>query len=376
MFRIDRSANRIAPVQRRSFADLGFQERAHLQEWLAHAPQALGEDLLIIQKEFAGFDGTQERLDLLALDATGKLVVIENKRDDSGRGVIWQALRYAAYCSTLTTRQIIDIYRQHLGVDAAEAEARIRAFLGDEMGEEEALTLNPADTQRLILVAAEFRKEVTATALWLLNKRIDIKCIQVIPYQSGEDLYLDVQQLIPTPETGDFMIRLAEKSAEEERGVGDELERYKRRRAYWSALLERAEESGLGLLSGLSPRKTNWLSASCGISGMEYRMIINRSEARVHFEFLRPNPHFNKAMFDFVATRREDLQALFDDAVAWNRKDEHTSSQLVVATTVDFEDQSTWPGIIDWHLTRLQAFEAAMAPLLPELAERARGFRA
>lgn len=38
-----------------------------------------GEELLIIQKEFDGFDDTRERLDLLALDKDGNLVIIENK---------------------------------------------------------------------------------------------------------------------------------------------------------------------------------------------------------------------------------------------------------------------------------------------------------
>lgn len=51
----------------------------------------LGEELLIIQKEFAGFSDTHERLDLLALDKQGSLVIIENKLDDTGRHVTWQA---------------------------------------------------------------------------------------------------------------------------------------------------------------------------------------------------------------------------------------------------------------------------------------------
>ena len=35
-------------------------------------PEALGEELLIIQKEFSGFSDTNERLDLLALDKQGR----------------------------------------------------------------------------------------------------------------------------------------------------------------------------------------------------------------------------------------------------------------------------------------------------------------
>lgn len=121
MFQIDRSANRLRRLERASFSALGFREREHLQEWLAAMPDALcetmgeGEDgLLIIQKEFDGFDGTRERLDLLALDRNGQLVVIENKLDDSGRDVVWQALKYAAYCSSLKKTEIVGIFQQYL----------------------------------------------------------------------------------------------------------------------------------------------------------------------------------------------------------------------------------------------------------------------
>src|SRR5262249_37656896 len=101
MFRIDRSQNRLDQMETCSFNALGFKEREHLQEWLVSAPEALGEELLIIQKEFDGFDDTRERLDLLALDKSGRIVLIENKLDDTGRDVVWQALKYAAYCSSL-----------------------------------------------------------------------------------------------------------------------------------------------------------------------------------------------------------------------------------------------------------------------------------
>ena len=68
MFTVNHQTNRINPVKIKTFSELGFTERKHLQEWLAHQPDALGEELLIIQKEFDGFDDTRERLDLLALD--------------------------------------------------------------------------------------------------------------------------------------------------------------------------------------------------------------------------------------------------------------------------------------------------------------------
>jgi hypothetical protein len=50
MFTVNRQSNRITPVAIKTFSELGFSERRHLQEWLANQPDALGEELLIIQK--------------------------------------------------------------------------------------------------------------------------------------------------------------------------------------------------------------------------------------------------------------------------------------------------------------------------------------
>src|SRR5690625_793310 len=105
MFRINKNKNVIEALERPSFQELGFRERENLQEWICHNPEVFGEDLLIIQKEFDGFNETRERLDLLALDKDGNLVIIENKLDDSGRDVVWQSLKYASYCSSLTKPQ-------------------------------------------------------------------------------------------------------------------------------------------------------------------------------------------------------------------------------------------------------------------------------
>lgn len=44
MYLIDKKENRIIKVEEKTFAELGFKEREHLQEWLAHNPEALGRN--------------------------------------------------------------------------------------------------------------------------------------------------------------------------------------------------------------------------------------------------------------------------------------------------------------------------------------------
>jgi len=93
LFKVDpaqKNADRVGEID---FANVGLRERHDIQEWIAKNPNILGEDLLIIAKEFGGFDRTRERADLVAVDTVGNVVVIELKRDDTGADVHWQATK-------------------------------------------------------------------------------------------------------------------------------------------------------------------------------------------------------------------------------------------------------------------------------------------
>ena len=162
MYKINTTTNSIEKLEERLFGDLSFRERDHLQEWIAKNPESLNEELLIIQKEFSGFDDTNERLDLLALDKDGNLVIIENKLDDSGRDVVWQALKYTSYCSTLITKQIIKIYQDYLDANENGEDARTSIMDFLQIEDESELFLNTKD-QRIVFVANHYRKEVTST---------------------------------------------------------------------------------------------------------------------------------------------------------------------------------------------------------------------
>ena len=128
-------------------------------------------------------------VDLLAIDKLGNLVVIENKLDDSGRDVAWQAIKYAAYVSSLKKSQIVDIFQQYLDrhCGGGNASELICDFLAIETLEE--ALLNPGNGQRIMFVAANFRREVTATALWLISRGIAVKCFRVTPFVFENEIF-------------------------------------------------------------------------------------------------------------------------------------------------------------------------------------------
>lgn len=317
MFRVIRSKNRLERLEERRFSDLKLREREHLQEWLAHTPEALGEELLVIQKEFDGFADTRERLDLLALDKEGRLVVIENKLDDSGRDVVWQALKYAAYCSNLTQKDIPAIYQKHLDRSSPgeDAEAKLRDFLDvEDLGE---VILNPGNEQRLVLIAASFRREVTAAALWLLGHGVQTQCFRVVPYSFGEEVFIDLQQIIPTPEAADFMIGMAAKDSEQKSVEGAQRRSHKLRHAFWTQTLEALRERNVGLFENVSPSKDHWLSCGTGVSGCAYSLIFLKNEVRVELGLQRSDASENKWLFDRLDEVREEVEDRFGDSLSW-----------------------------------------------------------
>jgi RecB family endonuclease NucS len=111
MFAVDQDRDELRQVREQSFSDLGVLERPDFQEWIVERPSVLGEEFLVIQSEYSKFADTRDRLDLLALDREGRLVVVELKRDEADDTTDLQAIKYASYCATLTAEEIQQDYR-------------------------------------------------------------------------------------------------------------------------------------------------------------------------------------------------------------------------------------------------------------------------
>lgn len=50
--------------------------------------------------------------------------------------------------------------------------------------------------------------------LWLNERDLDIRCVRIRPYQHGESLILDVEQIIPLPEAANFQVQIQKKQRE------------------------------------------------------------------------------------------------------------------------------------------------------------------
>ena len=153
------------PIEKTSFSDAGIKERDHLQQLLKQQINVIALDTLVISEEFGNWEDSRRRIDLLGVDKQANLVVVELKRTEDGGHMELQAIRYAAMVSTMTFDNAVDIFERHLNALGKEGDARERLleFLDWEEPDEDQF----AQEVRIILAAAEFKKEITTSVLWL-----------------------------------------------------------------------------------------------------------------------------------------------------------------------------------------------------------------
>jgi hypothetical protein len=218
LYEVDNDRLSELPVEK--FAALKMYEREDLQRLLRSDISPLGDDLLVVAEEFGQWDDARRRIDLLAVDTAGRLVVIELKRTETGGHMDLQAIRYASMVSTMSFEELVDTYEAFLTKYAPgeqiDARAKLESFLAidDDSGEEPTVSTQV----RIILVSANFGREITTAVLWLNSyEGMDIRCFRLIPYDLDGRVVLDVQQVIPLPEATDYQIKVRRKEAERER---------------------------------------------------------------------------------------------------------------------------------------------------------------
>jgi hypothetical protein len=207
-----------API---SLGDAGLKERQDLQEWVLAHPEILGPGVMVVTFEFDRWwsaSGSQplDRLDVLGLDDTGRLVVAELKRDRAPDTIEMQAIKYAAMASRFTLKSLAEQHARFLSqrgtpCDDEEALTRLTTFAED-------LAPEILPKPRIVLLAADYPPVVTATTVWLNEMGVDITLMKYQAYRTDTETLLSVSQLYPVPTVEDFTVspRQAEARAQVE----------------------------------------------------------------------------------------------------------------------------------------------------------------
>jgi hypothetical protein len=241
-----------------SFAAEGVRERVDLQQWLRKNPGALGESLLVIAEEFRNWEDSRRRIDLLALDEDANLVVIELKRTEDGGHVELQALRYAAMVSAMRFEDVVRAFEDFLATHEPEHKDQARERVLQFLGAEELVEIS--NVPRVVLVSADFSLEVTTTVLWLIDRGIDVRCVQLVPSKVGQRLLVDIKQVIPLAQAEDYQVRLRQKREEARTAASGERRELTLKALLRHGVIRQGTETGPLRRSGQAPVR---LRCSC-----------------------------------------------------------------------------------------------------------------
>ena len=163
---------------------IGYREE-DLESLLETNPDAiLEEELMIIGIQIVTNLNTS--LDLLGLDRTGNVAVLELKRDKTPRDTIAQALEYASYIEQLGYNELEEIYQKYTDNQEPSLSDQHRTFFGLDDGE----TVNYNKEQHLIVIGSDITREIIQQAIYLNRKGISTTCVEFKYFEteSGEIL--------------------------------------------------------------------------------------------------------------------------------------------------------------------------------------------
>jgi hypothetical protein len=117
---------RVVGVGAQTLKPVSFQGRMDeltLEKHVASDPNLMGEALLVLGQQLAEFEEDKDRLDILAIDTDGEIVLVELKVTDDFRVTDLQALAYAGAYATRETDDLAHTLRRYLDKRAAPAGA-------------------------------------------------------------------------------------------------------------------------------------------------------------------------------------------------------------------------------------------------------------
>jgi len=204
VLRVDRSDRALKRLDRLPLPEVGLKERHDIQQMIVQSPEEffaeMGETLLLIGEEVRPTDVVDDRIDLLAVDRDGAVVVMELKRGTNKLQLL-QALSYASMVAGWDKSQLVDERCRFVKKPSEEVEEELEEFLDGDLS-----SLN--QSQRMILLAGDYDYEVLSTAEWLTEVyEVDIRCFRLGLFVEGESEYLTCTCIYPPPELADVARR-------------------------------------------------------------------------------------------------------------------------------------------------------------------------
>jgi hypothetical protein len=308
----------IGKLEAAELRELWKHEALDFTSWLAENLDALkdqlGLDLTIVEREKSVGPFSA---DILAKDATGRAVIIENQLERTDHDHLGKLLTYLA------------------NLDAKVA----------------------------IWISSDPRPE-HVTAVDYLNENVP----------SDTEFYLVKLQAFRIGGSDPAPLFTIEAGPSEERTAAGEtkknlVEKDKKRYEFFSQLLDHCREK-TNLFNNVSPvGYQNWVNAGAGKGGLSWSLVaMEKKPSRIELYIYGQTAEINKGRFEAFAAHKEEIEKAFGESLIWdfkvNRKQHYIRSLCPVG---GLEDESKWKEIQNDLVDRLIRMEATLRPWIKQI---------
>lgn len=303
----------IGRIERVQLREVWPHEALDFTRWLGDNLDVLSEELGIelTDAETEGCAG-DFRVDIVAKDSANRTVIIENQLERSNHDHLGKLLTYFAM----------------MGADVA------------------------------IWVVSEARPEHVSAVSWLNeNSSADFYLVQVEAVRIGASSPAPLLRGIvgPSPET---------RAVRDDKREMSETQRLLKE--FWTGLLQRASERGIGLHATVSPQPQNWIATGAGVSGVIFSYVMARdwSQVELYIDRGRDQEDTNKRIFDQLHAVQREIEERFGRPLEWQRLDAKRACRIRYRMEGGGyrTAQDRWPEIQDAMIDAMVRFEAALRP--------------
>lgn len=205
--------NSLVSLGETTFEKINLLEPRDIRPLLKPSISEILPNTMIVAEEFRDWEGSDRSIDLLGVDRDANLVIIELKRTKHGGHAELQAIRYSAMISKLTFDQLVTAHQNYLNknnINESAFENLIDFFDWSEPDEDKF-----GQEVKIVIMSADFSAELTTSVIWLRDFGIDISCVRMRPYENDGETLINVQTVVPVPETAEFQVKIQEKIRKE-----------------------------------------------------------------------------------------------------------------------------------------------------------------
>lgn len=149
----------------------------------------------------------------------------------------------------------------------------------------------------------------------------------------------------------------------------EEAGRYVLRKKYWDyALPVIRDKHGLdSAFSNVNPISSNTVSGYFGINGFSINCVANFDAARVDFNLAKGNKAQNKAAYDLLLEKKDEIENALGVQLKWERGDQYKASWLsYILEGVSIANESDWQKMAAFHAEWSKKICDAILPYLKD----------